>query len=144
MKNDSPYHSLTSYDSHTKRFVIIGVVVIIAVGLIYYLSRPGHGDQTNTPPDLAVAVKAHFRDNEQRAVESMRSYQCNSFKEGNKALGAPDKTVEVVLETRKARAEEDERSKKWVVLATYKGDRQWDLVSMARSGQGEIKDHCAN
>lgn len=141
MKNDSPYHSLTSWDSHTPRIIIIGSVVIAAAAAIYYFSLPGHGDSTGTPPDLAVAVKRHFNDEENRAVESMRSFRCNTFKDGEKMVPGPDHTVEVQLENRAARFEEDEKTSRWVVLAAYKGDRSWDLVAHVRS-EGSGDDPC--
>lgn len=133
MKNDSPYHSLTSWDSHTPRILMIAVIVLAAAAAIYYFSLPGHGERTGTPPDLVFAVRQHFRENEKRAVESMRSFRCDSFTDGEKVIDAPDNTLDVVLENRKARFEEDQRTSRWVVLATYKGDRQWDLASFVRA-----------
>lgn len=141
MKNDSPYHSLTSWDSHTPRIVIISVVVIAAVALIYYLSLPGHGESTGTPPDLAVAVRRYFTENENRNVESMRSFRCDQFTDGDKVVAGPDNTLEVELENRAARFEEDQKTSRWVVLAEYTGDRSWEIAALVRSGKS-VDDPC--
>ncbi|HUF03922.1 MAG TPA: hypothetical protein VMM38_07075 [Aridibacter sp.] len=143
MSNDSPYHSLTSFGGHTKRIAIIAAVVLALIALIYYLSLPGHGDPTGIPPDLGIAVRDHFRDNENRGVLQMRGFRCYRFNDGGKIIEAPYSTVRVVLENRPARQEEDERTNQWTVLATYKGDRQWDLTAIQRPADSGDGDPCS-
>ncbi|REJ78399.1 MAG: hypothetical protein DWQ47_02800 [Acidobacteria bacterium] len=142
MTNDSPYHSLTSYGGHTKRFVIIAVIVIGAVALLYYFTLPGHGDSVGMSPELGNAVRAHFKEKENRSVAQMRSYKCSEFRDGENVISSPEVTVHVVLDNRPARREDDRRSGRWVVLANYAGDRQWQLNSINLPVDGQESDPC--
>lgn len=140
--SDSPYHSLTSYSGHTKRIVIIAAAVLALIALIYYFSLPGHGDPTGIPPDLGIAVRDHFKENHNREVRQMRGFRCDRFDDGGKVIESPDATVEVVLEIRPSRQEEDESSDRWTALATYRGDRQWEINSIRRSGDPSVGGIC--
>lgn len=142
MSNDSPYHSLTSFDSHTKRFAVIAVAVLAAIALVYYLSMPGHGDPAAIPPDLGIAVRDHFKESEGREVVRMDAFNCDSFNDGGAVVGSPDAVVEVQLENRPARQEADERSSRWVALASYRGDRRWEISSLKLPPEGERPDPC--
>lgn len=142
MSTDSPYHSLTSYGGHTKRIVIIAAVVLAAIALIYYFSLPGHGESVGIPPDLGVAVRDHFKENHSRNVTQMRGFRCDRFDNGGTTVQAPDGTVWVELENRPARQQEDERTNQWTVLATYKGDRQWEINAIQMSPGSESGDPC--
>lgn len=142
MKNDSPYHSLTSYDSHTKRFVIIAVVIVAAVAVVYYFIQPGHGDSVGTPPDLAYAVREHFKENEKRAVQEVRTFHCDSFDNAGQVVNSPDYVVETTLEVRRARVNEDEQTRRWAVLAKAKGNRAWDLTAIQLPPEPGDKGPC--
>ncbi|QQS41856.1 MAG: hypothetical protein IPM63_02610 [Acidobacteriota bacterium] len=142
MSSDSPYHSLTDYGGHTKRIVIIAVLVLSAIALIYYFSLPGHGDSVGIPPDLGIAVRDHFKENQNRNVTQMRGFRCDSFDNGGTVIDAPDGTVKVELEIRPAREEEDARTSRWTALATYRGDRQWEINAIQMSPDSEDGDPC--
>ncbi|MCO6512495.1 MAG: hypothetical protein J5I65_17060 [Aridibacter famidurans] len=142
MSSDSPYHSLTDYGGHTKRIVIIAAVVLGAFALIYYFSLPGHGDSVGISPDLGIAVRDHFQENQSRAVTQMRGFRCDSFDNAGNVVEAFDSTVRVELENRPARQQEDERTSQWTVLATYKGDRQWEINAIQMPPDSDAGDPC--
>ena len=142
MKNDSPYHSLTSWSGQTKRLAAISSLVVVVIALIYYFSLPAHGERVGTPPDLVFTIREHFKHEEHRGIEAMASYKCNRFTNGDKLVDAPDYIVDVVLETRLARKDDDERSKRWVVLATSKEGRNWELVTLLRTSDFDDNGPC--
>src|SRR4051812_28084832 len=65
--------------SYLKLFSIV-VVAVLARGLIvYYLLRPGIGDQVGVPPALEDAVRNNFRDVQKRTASDITFYKCDGF-----------------------------------------------------------------
>src|SRR5439155_18186223 len=58
---------------------IVAVFVLIAGGLIFYLTLPGIGDKVRGPEGAEDAVRNHFSDKEKRNATDITFYLCDKY-----------------------------------------------------------------
>jgi hypothetical protein len=66
----------TSNRSYAKLLVVAAVVVLIAGGVIFYMTLPGAGDQVRAPKGLEQAVRDHLLDKQKRVATDIVFYYC--------------------------------------------------------------------
>ena len=66
----------TSNRSYAKLLIVAAVIVLIAGGVIFYVTLPGAGDQVRAPKGLEQAVRNHLLDNQKRVATDIVFYYC--------------------------------------------------------------------
>ncbi|MFL6373210.1 MAG: hypothetical protein ACJ73D_00955 [Pyrinomonadaceae bacterium] len=62
--------------NYAKLFLIAVVIVLIAGGVIFYMTLPGVGDKVRAPKGLQQAVRDHLLDKQKRVATDITFYYC--------------------------------------------------------------------
>jgi hypothetical protein len=64
--------------NYVKLFLIAVVIVLIAGGVIFYMTLPGVGDKVRAPKGLEQAVRDHLLDKQKRVATDIVFYYCGT------------------------------------------------------------------
>lgn len=68
--------------SERKYLKVLGIVVVlvlVAGGVVFYLTLPGVGDQVRGSAEMEMAVRDHFLTKEKRTATDITFYQCDKY-----------------------------------------------------------------
>jgi hypothetical protein len=114
-----------SSNHYLKVLAVVGVIVLIAGGIIFYLMQPGVGDQVKGSRELEDAVRDNFLTVQKRSATDITFYKCDGYT-----------WARVGVETRTDIPNPVYRIDKYAAKATPTGDNAWNITAQPVTSSG--------